>query len=211
MEPEGHKFGADLRRLGQLLIGKAVFQFLFCRLQFFKALFRGFGQNTLLDRVYQVANLGIRFLQLPFIQGNVGIVLFLQLHEHRNDSFDCIVIHNHLHGFGNNQILNPAFFNRLFVAFLALLLDRNALVIVVDNPGAAGAAFATEVGPIIPTEQLGCQQIIVLSLMPGRGFFIFLHFGLYPVKKVLRHNGRYAIRNENIPVLIFANVAAVFQ
>ena len=62
VEPEGHKFGADLGRFGQLLIGKTGFQFFFCRLQFFKALFRGFGQNTLLDRIYQVANLGIRFL-----------------------------------------------------------------------------------------------------------------------------------------------------
>lgn len=68
VEPEGHKFGADLGRFGQLLIGKTGFQFFFCRLQFFKALFRGFGQNTLLDRIYQVANLGIRFLFPQFLR-----------------------------------------------------------------------------------------------------------------------------------------------
>ena len=61
VEPEGHKFGADLGRFGQLLIGKTGFNSSFAA-QFFKALFRGFGQNTLLDRIDQVANLGIRFL-----------------------------------------------------------------------------------------------------------------------------------------------------
>ena len=40
VEPESHKFGADLWWLGQLFIGKTGFQFLFCRLQFFKACFR---------------------------------------------------------------------------------------------------------------------------------------------------------------------------
>lgn len=77
---------------------------------------------------------------------------------------------------------------------------------MVDNSGAAGAAFATEIGSTVPAEQFGCQQIIVLSLVTSRGFLVFLHFGLYPVKKVFRYDSRYAIRNENIPVLIFAVV-----
>ena len=33
---------------------------------------------------------------------------------------------------------------------------------VVDNSGAAGAAFATEIGSTVPAEQFGCQQIICL-------------------------------------------------
>ena len=51
--------------------------------------------------------------------------------------------------------------------------DGHALVIVVDRARPAGAALAAEVGSAVPPEQLGGQQIIVLGLVTGRGFFVF--------------------------------------
>ena len=69
-----------------------------------------------------------------------------------------------------------------------------------DVPGAAGAALAAEVGPAVAAEQLGCQQIIVLGLMAGRGLFVLRQLFLHPVKEVLRDDGGNTIRHDYIPV-----------
>ena len=71
------------------------------------------------------------------------------------------------------------------MALGTLLLDRHALVIVVDIPRVAGAALAAEVGLAVAAEQLGCQQIIVLGLVAGWGLFVLRQLLLHPVKEVL--------------------------
>ena len=51
------------------------------------------------------------------------------------------------------------------MALLPLLFDGHAFVIAVGIPCVAGAALAAEIGPAVPAEQLGGQQIIVLGFV----------------------------------------------
>ena len=75
----------------------------------------------------------------------------------------------------------------------------------------AGAALAAEVGSAVAAEQLGHQQIIVLSLVAGRGLFVFCQLFLYPVKEVSRDNGGNTVRHHNVPVGVLPDIAAVVQ
>ena len=97
------------------------------------------------------------------------------------------------------------------MALGALLFHGYALVVVVDIPRVAGAALPAKIGPAIAAEQLGCQQIIVLSLVAGRGFLVLCQFLLHPVKEVLGNNGGNTVRHHNVPVGIFSDIAAIVQ
>jgi len=97
------------------------------------------------------------------------------------------------------------------VAFGTLLFHGHALVVVVDIPCVAGAALAAEVSPAVAAEQLGCEQVIVLGLVAGRGFLVLCQLLLHPVKEVLGNDGRNAVWNYNVPVGIFPNIATVVQ
>ena len=210
VEPEGHKLGADLG-LCQFLAGNLGFQFLFCGFQFFQTAFRGLGQDTLLDGVQEVLNGRVCFPQLLFIEGQVDILSVLQVHEHRHDGFNGGIVHHHLHGFVYHQIFNPFLADRLLVALGTLLFHRHALVVVVNIPCVAGAALAAEVGPAVAAEQLGCQQIIVLGLVAGRGLLVLRQLLLHPVKEVLGDDGGNSVRHHNVPVGVLPDIAAVVQ
>ena len=210
LEPEGHKLGADLG-LCQLFAGNLGFQLLFCGLQLFQTAFRRLGQDTLLDGVQEVLNGCIRLPQLLFIERQIDILSVLQVHQHGHDGLNRRIVHHHSHGFADHQILDPLFADRLFMALGALLFHGYALVIVVDIPRVAGAALAAEVGPAIAAEQLGCQQIIILGLVAGRGFLVLCQFLLHPVKEVSGDNGGNTVRHHNIPVGIFSDIAAIVQ
>ena len=54
----------------------------------------------------------------------------LQVHQHGHNGFNGGIVHHHLHGFADHQILKPFFLDGFFVALLPLLFHRNALVVV---------------------------------------------------------------------------------
>ena len=97
------------------------------------------------------------------------------------------------------------------MALGTLLFHGHALVVVVDIPCVAGAALTAEVGSAIAAEQLGCQQIIVLGLVAGRGFLVLCQFLLHPVKEVLGDDGGNTVRHHNVPIGVLPDIAAVVQ
>ena len=74
-------------------------------------------------------------------RGKVDIFPVLQVHEHGHDGFNGGIVHHHLHGFADYQILNPFFPDGLLMALGAFLFHRHALVVVVDITRVAGAAL----------------------------------------------------------------------
>lgn len=62
------------------------------------------------------------------------------------------------------------------------------------------------------TEDIPCYKyVIVLCLMTGRGFLVFAHSLLHPVKQFFRDNGRNTIWHNYITVAVFPDIAAIFQ
>lgn len=122
VEPEGHKLCADLG-LCQLFAGKPVLKLIAAVFQLLQPLLCGARQDTLLNGVEQIADGSIRFTELLLIQRHVHIVPVLQVHQHGYDGLDCFVVHDHLHGFADNQILDPFFPDGPLVALGALLFD----------------------------------------------------------------------------------------
>ena len=57
------------------------------------------------------------------------------------------------------------------MALLPLLLDGHALVIAVGIPRVAGAALAAEIGPAVPAEQFGGQQIPIGYMIDSEQYF----------------------------------------
>ena len=97
------------------------------------------------------------------------------------------------------------------MAIGALFLDGYTLVIVMNSSRPACSAFAAKICAAISAEQLGCQQIIILCLMSGRGFLVFCHLFLYTVKQLFRHNGRNTVWNDDIAEGVFPDIAAVVE
>ena len=95
------------------------------------------------------------------------------------------------------------------MALGTLLLDGHTLVVVVHHSCSAGTALAAEVGSAVPAEQFGSQQVIVLSLVPGGSFLVFLHHFLHPIKQILGHDRGNAIRHDHIPVHILTDIATI--
>ena len=146
-----------------------------------------------------------------FVQGKVGVLSVLQIHHHGYDGFNGLIVHDHLHYLIDHQIFQPLLAHRLFLAVRPLLFYGHAFVVVVNGSVPALAALAAEVGTTVAAEQFGGQQIIVLSLVTGRGFFVLLDFLLHPVKEFLGDNSRNTIWNQNVPILVFSNVSTILQ
>ena len=109
-----------------------------------------------MNGIEQVIDSGFCFTKQLLIERHVHVVALLQVHQHGHDGFDSFVVHDHFHGFADNQILNPILLDGLFVTFRALFLDGHAFVVVVNHARAAGAAFAAEIRAAISAEQLCC-------------------------------------------------------
>ena len=128
-------------RLGQPFLGNAGLQFLPLFFQHFQPLLGGAGQNAHLDGVQHIGDADFRFLQLLFVDRQVGTLLILQLHDLGDDGIHGSVIFHQLHGFVDHQIFQPLFPHCLFVAGL-FLLGGSTLVIGVHLPGMADTAFS---------------------------------------------------------------------
>ena len=93
----------------------------------------------------------------------------------------------------------------------AFFLNRHALVIVMNNSRSARSAFAAKICAAVAAKQFGCQQIIILCLVSGRGFSVFRHLFLYTVKQLFWHNGRNTVWNDDIAESVFPDIAAVVE
>ena len=59
--------------------------------------------------------------------------------------------------------------------------------------------------------QLACQNEVLVALRSGRRFFVCFHTSLYLVKCLLVDQRRECVFRDNIPVAIFAQIAAIPQ
>ena len=75
----------------------------------------------------------------------------------------------------------------------------------------ADTALPAEVRSAVAAEQLGGQQIFFLGLIAGRGFSVFGHPFLHPVKEFPCHKGRDALRRYGSPEGVFSNIPAIVQ
>ena len=120
----------------------------------------------------------------------------------------CLIVHQ-LHRLADDQIFNPVLFDRFLFTARPLLLYRHTFVVAVDCAVSPSPAFAAHVGSTMSAEQLGGQQVVILSFVTGWGFFVLLNFLLYPLKQILWNNGRNSMGNHHIPKTVLTDVPSI--
>ena len=134
----------------------------------------------------------------------------MQFHHLGDDGFHSGIVFHKLHGLVDHQIFQPLFTDGLFLAAL-MLLGSGTLIIAVDFSRPARAAFSKHQCPAVAAEQLGGEQIVVLCLSTGRGFFVFGDFLLHILKQFQWNDGRDSIRHDHIPEFQFPDVTPIFE
>ena len=208
MEPEKDLFLCQCR-LGDFFFGDLYGKLASQLLQLFHPLFGGFCDNPLLDRVQKVVDRTFCFRVL-LVQDRQHCVGALAFKCHISEIFQKFIIKNNLLDLINDDVFNPFFFNRLFVASF-VMFDTDTFVIAMHLTRFSGAALADHKALALAAVELGCQQIFILGLMLCRGFFVRCHSFLYPVEKLFGHDGGNAVWNNNITVAVLADVLPVMQ
>ena len=134
----------------------------------------------------------------------------MQFHHLGDDGFHSGIVFHKLHGLVDHQIFQPLFADGLFLAAL-VLFGSGTFIVAVDFTRPACAAFAKHQRPTVAAEQLGGEQVVILCLSTGRGFFVFGDLFLHIVEKLCGHNGGNRIGNQNITIFQLPDVAAIVQ
>ena len=134
----------------------------------------------------------------------------MQLHDLGDDGFHSSIVSDKLHRLIDHQIFQPLFVDGFLLAAF-LLFGSRTFIIAVDFSRPACAAFAKHQSTAAATVQLGCQQVIILCLSPGRGFLVFGDLFLHIVEQFQRHDGRNRIRYDHIPEFQFSDVPPIFE
>ena len=121
-----------------------------------------------------------------------------------------IILHQHIFRIPNNNIFDPLLFDSLFITGV-LVLCVVAFVVPMHRTVPTRTAFSCHIDTTFTTEQFGCQQIVVLGLVPCGGFFVFLQLLLHLVEQIRWNNLRYTIIVNNISKPIFTDVTPIFQ
>ena len=208
-QPEPNEFFGHFR-LRQLFFRNAGFKLTLGFFQLLQPLLGGTGQDSSLNRVQHILDTRFRIPKLLLVEGNVGIFLILQFHHLGNDGFHSGIVFHKLHGLVDHQIFQPLLTDSLFLAAL-VFFGGSTFIVAVDFSRPARAAFAKHQRPTVAAEQLGCQQVIVLCLSPGRGFLVFGDLLLHILKQFQRNDGRDSIRHDHIPEFQFSDVPPVFE
>ena len=169
-------------RLRQLLFRNASFKLTLGFFQLLQPLLGGTGQDTGLNCVEHILDTGFSIPKLFLIEGNVGVLLVLQFHHLGDDRFHGGIVFDKLHRLVDHQIFQPLFTDGLFLA-APVLFGGGTFIIAVDFSRPARAAFAKHQRPTVAAEQLGGEQVVVLCLSTGRGFFVFGDFLLHILKQ----------------------------
>ena len=169
-------------RLCQLFFRNASFKLTLGFFQLLQPLLGGTGQDARLNRIEHILNTRFGIPELLLIEGNVGVLLVLQLHHLGDDGFHSGIVLDKLHGLVHHQIFQPLFADGLFLAAL-VLFGSGTFIIAVDFTRPACAAFAKHQRPTVAAEQLGGEQVVILCLSTGRGFLVFGDFLLHILKQ----------------------------
>ena len=163
-----------------------------------------------MNRVEHILDTRFCIPELLLIEGKVGALPVLQLHDLGDNGFHGGIIPHKLHGLVDHQIFQPLFADGFLLAAL-VLFGSSTFIVAVNFTRPACAALAKHQRPTVAAEQLGGEQIIVLCLSTGRGFLVFQHLFLHIVKKFHRYDGWNGIGNQDVPVLQLPDVAAIVQ
>ena len=169
-------------RLCQLFFRNACFKLTLGFFQLLQPLLGGTGQDARLNRIEHILNTRFGIPELLLIEGNVGVLLVLQLHHLGDDGFHSGIVLDKLHGLVHHQIFQPLFADGLFLAAF-MLFGGGTFIIAVDFARPACAAFAKHQRPTVAAEQLGGEQVVILCLSTGRGFLVFGDFLLHILKQ----------------------------
>ena len=208
-QPEPNEFFGHFR-LRQLFFRNAGFKLTLGFFQLLQPLLGGTGQDSSLNRVQHILDTRFRIPKLLLIEWNVGVLLILQFHHLGDDGFHSGIVFHKLHGLVDYQIFQPLFADGLFLAAL-VLFGSGTFIVAVDFTRPARAAFAKHQRPTVAAEQLGGEQIVILCLSTGRGFFVFGDFLLHILKQFQWNDGRDSIRHDHIPEFQFSDVPPVLE
>ena len=208
-QPEPNEFFGHFR-LRQLFFRNAGFKLTLGFFQLLQPLLGGTGQDSSLNRVQHILDTRFRIPKLLLIEWNVGVLLILQFHHLGDDGFHSGIVFHKLHGLVDYQIFQPLFADGLFLAAL-VLFGSGTFIVAVDFTRPACAAFAKHQRPTVAAEQLGGEQIVILCLSTGRGFFVFGDFLLHILKQFQWNDGRDSIRHDHIPEFQFSDVPPVLE
>ena len=208
-QPEADKFLFDFR-LCQLFFRNAGFKLTLGFFELLQSLLGGTGQDTGLNRIQHILDTRFRIPELFLIEGKVGVLLVLQLHDLGDDGFHSSIVPDKLHGLLHYQIFQPLFADGFLFAPLPLF-GGGTFIIAVDFSRPARTAFAKHQCATAAAVQLGCQQVIILCLSPGRGFLVFGNLHLHILKQFQRHDGRNRIRHDHIPEFQFSDVPSILE
>ena len=208
-EPKADEIFGHLR-LCQFFFRNAGFKLTLGFFQLLQPLLGGTGKDSSLNRIEHILDTGFCIPELLFIKGDVGILLVLQLHDLGDDGFHSGIVLDKLHGLVHHQIFQPLFADGLFLAAF-MLFGGGTFIIAVDFARPACAAFAKHQRPTVAAEQLGGEQVVILCLSTGRGFFVFGDFLLHILKQFQWNDGRDSIRHDHIPEFQFPDVPPVFE
>ena len=208
-QPKPDKFFGHFR-LRQLFFRNAGFKLTLGFFQLLQPLLGGTGQDARLNRIEHILNTRFRIPKLLLVEGNVGIFLILQFHHLGNDGFHGGIIPDKLHRLVHYQIFQPLFADGLFLAALVLFCG-STFIITMNFSRPARTAFAKHQRPTVAAEQLGGEQVVILCLSTGRGFFVFGDFLLHILKQFQWNDGRDSIRHDHIPEFQFPDVPPVFE
>ena len=208
-QPEPNEFFGHFR-LRQLFFRNAGFKLTLGFFQLLQPLLGGAGEDSGLNRIEHILDTRFCIPELLLIEGKIGVLPVLQLHELGDDGFHSSIVPDKLHGLVDHQIFQPLFADGFLLTAL-LLFGSRTFIIAVDFSRPARSAFTKHQCTAVTAVQLGGQQVIVLCLSPGRGFLVFQHFLLHIIEKFHRHDRWNRIGNQDITVFQLTNIAAVAQ
>ena len=208
-QPETDKFLFDFW-LCQLFFRNAGFKLTLGFFELFQPFLGGTGEDSGLNCVEHILDTRFCIPELFLIERKVGVLSVLQLHDLGDNGFHGGIVFHKLHGLVDHQIFQPLFADGLFLAAL-VLFGSGTFIVAVDFTRPACAAFAKHQRPTVAAEQLGGEQVVILCLSTGRGFFVFGDLFLHIVEKLCGHNGGNRIGNQNITIFQLPDVAAIVQ
>ena len=134
----------------------------------------------------------------------------MQFHHLGDDGFHSGIVFHKLHGLVDHQIFQPLFADGFLLAALVLFCG-STFIIAVNFSRPARTTFAKHQRTAAAAVQLGCQQVIILCLSPGRGFLVFGNLFLNIIEQFQRHDGRDGIRHDHIPKFQFSDVPPILE
>ena len=208
-QPEADKLLRDLG-LCQLFFCNTGFKLTLGFFELLQSFLGGAGQDSGLNCIEHILDTRFRIPELLLIEGKVGVLPVLQLHDLGDDGFHGGIVPDKLHGLVDHQIFQPLFADGFLLATL-VLFGSSTFIIAVDFSRPARTAFSKHQCTAAATVQLGGQQVIVLCLSPGRGFLVFGNLFLHILKQFQRHDGRNCIWHDHVPEFQFSDVPPILE